>query len=228
MIRNLKPLLAAALVLTALGAIAAGAHAAEEFHCSVNPCRVTAKPDGTGKTAHQVFVIENETTTESVSFTCESLSGEGEVSGLSVTAITLTTLAYKGCTANSSTGMVVSMNGCDYNSKAAGGKTDSAKFKIECPAGKKVEFAFNGCIISVAGGFESPGVGYATIGEPSSREGTITVNHVTIPAAQITATGTKAQCLINTAQALTATYTTGNTLITGENTSGTMANVWFE
>ncbi len=78
MIRNLKVLFAAALAPTALGAIAASAQGADEFHCSVEPCRGTLKPDGTGKTAHQVFVVENEAKTESVSLHAKNPLAKGK------------------------------------------------------------------------------------------------------------------------------------------------------
>ena len=79
MIRNLRVLFAAALALTALGAITASAHAADEFHCSVSICGIRGKlsTDGTGAEAHHVFIVENAAKTESVSFTCESLRGTG-------------------------------------------------------------------------------------------------------------------------------------------------------
>ncbi len=80
MIRNLKALLVAALALTALGAIATSAHAADEFHCSVTPCRGTLATDGGAKNAHHVFIVENEATSKSVSFTCESLRGTSKTS----------------------------------------------------------------------------------------------------------------------------------------------------
>jgi hypothetical protein len=68
MIRNLKILLAAAMALAALEAISASGAQAAEFHCTVEPCRVTLKPDGTGKTAHHVLVVRKGEA--SGSFTC--------------------------------------------------------------------------------------------------------------------------------------------------------------
>jgi len=226
MIRNLKILFAAALTLSALGAMASSAHAVEEFHCSVNPCHGTLKPDGTGKTSHHVFIVENELTTESVSFTCESLSGESFSVGF--TEITLEHLAYKNCTANGSAGVTVVMNGCDYSMDTVGGRVDSALARVSCPAAVKIEIKYNGCVISVLGAFESFGIGYTTVGTSPTREVTVTVNHVRVPSSVISATGTKAQCLINPAQRLVGTYTTGNTLVTGETFAGVMADAWYE
>src|ERR1044071_4586469 len=74
MIRNLKVLIAAALALAAFGALGAAGAQAAEFHCSVEPCRYTLKPDGTGKTAHHVFrIVKGET---SGAVICTTLSGE--------------------------------------------------------------------------------------------------------------------------------------------------------
>jgi hypothetical protein len=228
MIRNLKVLLVAAMALTALGAIAASAHAADEFHCSVAPCKGTLHTDGTEKTAHHVFILENEATTESVSFTCESLTGEGESATKTFTEITFTNLKYSNCTVNGSIGLTVDTNGCTYTFKAAGGTTDGAKVKVGCPEGKTIDVTYNGCTVHIKGGFESTGVGYHTSGVAPSRELTATVNHVVIPAAQISAVPSKAACLITPDQPLIGTYTTGNTLVTGETPAGVMAEAWYE
>lgn len=76
MSRNLRILLVVVSALVVSGAHSIAAQGADEFHCSVSPCRGTLRPDGTGKTAHQVFVAENEAKTESVSFTCEKPFGQ--------------------------------------------------------------------------------------------------------------------------------------------------------
>jgi len=228
MIRNLKILFSVALALGAFGATAAGAHAADEFHCSVNPCRGTLKPDGAGKSAHQVWILENEATTESLSMTCEGMTGESEAVGNVFVELTLFNVAYQNCTANGAVGILVFMNGCDYKFGSAGGRADEAKVKLECPTGKKVEIKFGTCVISISGGFESSGVGYTTIGTSPTREVTITVNHAIIPASNITVSGTKAACLINHEQSLFATNTTGNVILTGETPAGVMADAWYE
>jgi len=227
MIRNLKVLLAAALALTALGAIAASAHAADEFNCSATPCRGTLKPDGTGKTAHHVFIVENTAKTESVSFTCETLSGEGSIATSPATQVTAENLNYANCTANGSSGVVVDMNGCTYSFKALNGTTDGAEVTVACPTGKQIEITYNGCVMDVKGGFSATGIGYSTVGVSPNREITATTSNVVIPEAQIKATGTKAQCLINPEQALLGTYTTGNTLVTGETAGGEMKDAWY-
>ena len=230
MIRNLKVLLAAALALTALGAIAASAHAADEFHCSVAPCRGTLHQDGTKKESHHVFIVENEATTESLSFTCQELTGEGEMAAKTATEITLTNLNYHEatCTVNGAEGVKVLMNGCDYKFFSAGGTTDAANVTVTCPSETVIVIRFNNekCNATIKGGFTSSGIGYQTA---AGRELTATVNHVVIPAATIKLDGkTKENCLINPEQTLIGTYTTGNTLVTGETTAGVMAEAWYE
>ena len=231
MIRNLKVLLAAALALTAFGALGvAGAHAEDAFHCNLNPCRGTLLPDGTGATAHHVFIIENEATTESVSFTCASLSGEGELVGNEAAELTVKNLAYNSCKANGSAGVTVKMNTCDYLFTGAGGRTDEAEVHVSCTTpGDTITIEYNGCIVHI-GELRAKGIGYKNEGSPGSRVVTATVNHVTIPANKITITGTKAQCLINPSQPLVGTYTTGNTLVTGEENKSpfNMADAWYE
>ncbi len=229
MSRKIKHSLAVALALVAFGAITASAHAADEFHCSVSPCRLTAQPDGTGKSAHHVIIIETATTDQSLVITCETLRGHIEVVGLfGHTLFFFTAAFYDNCTVNGSAGVEVAMNGCEYKFNAAGGTTDAANLAVVCPSGKKIEFKYNGCTMTISGGFESSGVGYTTVGTTPTREITVTINHVTIPSANIKADGTKAQCLIDPEQSLTGTYTTGNTRFTGETTAGVMADAWYE
>jgi len=228
MSHHFKVLLAAMLVLPVGGVAAVNVQAADDFHCSVSPCRVTLKLDGTGKTAHQVYVVENESTTETVSFTCESLRGEAEAKGNAATELTITNVAYDNCTINGSAGVVIDANGCSYVFRSLNGTTDEAEGRLECPTGKKTEVTYNGCVLMLAGGFGSKGFGYQTVGASPNREVTATVNHVTAPASQVTFVGTHAQCLINPEQKTVITYITGNTLLTGESTAGAMADAWYE
>lgn len=235
MIRNLKVLLAAALALTALGAIAASAHAADEFHCSVNPCRLTLKTDGTGATAHQVFVVENAAKTESASFTCESLRGEAEFSGTVTNDITLgwtvgTTdrEAYDNCKINGSPGVVWHMNSCKYTlTGGAGGRTEpgTAEVHILCNAGDVIEMTLpsSTCVFRI-GPQTLSGVGYHNVGTSPNREITVTTNLAGIV---VTATA-GCSVIINPNQTLIGTRTTGNFLITGETPAGVMADAWFE
>jgi hypothetical protein len=247
MIRNLKVLFAAAMALTAFGAIAANAHAAEEFHCSVEPCRARTTTDGTGATAHHVFIVENAAKTESVSFTCESFRGEARTAVKNTTELTFawpnTTLrpnhdreAYDNCKVNGSPGVEVHMNTCEYKFKSAGGSTGTAHVSVVCPGTAKIEIRIPTGGIFTIGSQELNGIGYHTIGTSPNRETTVTANVTNIVT---TCDGTKATCLIDPAQTLTGTYTTGNTIVTAEedlteaeeiteHKTPVMADGWFE
>lgn len=230
MIRNLKALFAAALALAAIGAVSGAAAAqAAEFHCSAtSPCRGTLKPDGTGATAHHVFVVETANTSNSVSFTCAELKGEGTIATSTVTEVTAENLEYPtaGCKVNGSSGVTVDMNGCKYKF------TNTGKVSVTgCTnAAKAIEITITGgCVFSIP---ESKvqslaGIGYHTSGVAPSREVTVEVNHVTIEG--ITANAT-CEPLIGAGHTtgLVGTYTTGNTLVTGETQAGVMAEAWFE
>jgi hypothetical protein len=232
MSRKLKALVAAALALVVVGAVAGGAQGADEFHCSVSPCRATTKTDGTGTTAHQVLVIENAAKTESVSFTCESFRADAELSETTSeirTTFTNEREAYDNCTVNGTPGVIIHMNTCAYAFRGgAAAREDKGEIHVECTkAGDKIETTLpSGCVMT-AGPQTLSGVGYHNIGEAgkTTTEATVTAN---IPGVAVTADGTKATCGINPAQTLTGTYTTANTIVTGETPAGTMANIWFE
>jgi hypothetical protein len=232
MTRNLKALIATALALTAFGAFSAsGAQAADEFHCSVSPCKLTAKQDGTGATAHQVFIVENAAKTESVSFTCHALSADAEFSGNTTTELTLTNLQYTTCTVNGAPGVTWDMNNCHYTltrgsaGNAAAGTTDGAETHLDCPGLNKVRITIPeiGCTFEI-GSQVLTGVGYHTVGTSPNREITVTTKNATVAGV----TG-NAACnpLMNTGQAMTGTWTTGNMVLTGEDAEGEMADAWF-
>ena len=256
MIRNLKILFAAALALTALGAIAASAQAADEFHCSVTPCRLTLKTDGTGATAHHVFIVENLTTTESVSFTCESLRGEAEFSGNTTKEIRLAwpntvskpnndREAYDNCKVNGSVGVIVHMRSCEYRftagatGNAAAGRSDEAEVHVICETvGDTIEITIpnSTCVFTIhpqtlggggtgVNGFPKGGIGYHTEGVAPNREVTVTAN---VHEITVTKDGDCSALFPGNPATLIGTYTTGNTLVTGETTAGVMAEAWFE
>ena len=220
MIRNLKVLLAAALALAAVGAISASAAQAAEFHCSVEPCRYRATPDGTGSTAHHVFIVENSTTTESVSFTCAQITGEGTSATKTATSVTLENITYPsaGCKVNGSTGVTVVMNGCKYKFTNTGTVTITG-----CEAGKSIEVKITGCTFTIGEQGPLNGITYHTVNTP--REVTVSTD---VHPIVVTADGPKASCLINPSQTLIGTYTTGNTIVTGETTGEKMEESWFE
>jgi hypothetical protein len=227
MIRNLKVLIAAALALSAFGAFtAAGAQAAHEFHCSVSPCTLTAKQDGTSTTAHQVFIVENAAKTEQVSFTCHEISGHGELVGNTKNEITATNIQHKICTVNGSPGVLVDMNECDYKfTGGIAGTTDGAEVHVECPVGKKIQVTIPeiGCTFEI-GPQTLSGIGYHNLGSPGSREVTLTAKTTT----NIAVTRNANCAALIKSEALIGTYTTGNVIVTGETTvGGVMADTWF-
>jgi len=243
MIRNLKVLLAAALALTAFGAIAASAHAADEFHCSaasITECRGNVKADGTGTTAHHVFIVENAAKTESVSFTCTSLGGTAEFISATDVSLTWSTAtgedrtAYKECKVNGSPGVVVHMNGCTYTfTGGAGGTTEpgTAQVHILCPTGQVIEVTLpspSTCVFRIAAQ-TLDGIGYHNIGSGATREVTVTatVNGTGERRIAVT-TGGNCEAFIKPGQELTGTYTTGNTIVTAQTAAGAMLEGWFE
>jgi len=233
MIRNLKVLLLAALAVAAFGALnATGAQAAEEFHCSVNPCRFRLNPDGTGTTSHHVFVIHN-SAAESASVTCKKLTGEGTLAALASTDVTLTNLAYSECNISGEPADV-EMNGCEYtftSANGAPGNATGAQVHVLCSGAKHIEIKVTNAAKEVLCTFEvtpqtATGIRYTNI--TSKTEVTATAN-TTALAVENTG-GTKAKCLLDpTKTPLTGNYTTGNTIITGETDPGeVMASAWWE
>jgi len=229
MIRNLKVLFAAALALAAIGAVSASGAQAANFHCNTTNCRYTLRADGTGTTAHHVFIVETSNTSNSVSFTCAELKGEGTTAAETVSEVTVEKLEYPeaGCKVNGSPGVKVDMNGCKYVFKSVGtvsvtGCTNAAK---------AIEVTITGgCVFSIPEASVSnlTGIVYHTIGTTPNREVTVETNHVTING--ITNNGAPCDALIGAGHSsgLVGTYTTGNTIVTGETSAGVMKDAWFE
>ena len=222
--RNFKILLAAAMAIAAISAVSATAAQAANFHCSVEPCRFRARQDGTGKTAHQVFIVENTANppTESVSFTCEEITGEGSNATKTSEKLTLENINYnkEKCTVNGSAGVEVVMNGCKYEFSAAG----TVKI-VGCATGKKIEVKISGCVFTIGEQGPLSKITYHNIGTGATREATVEVN---VSPIVVTADGTTATCKINPNQTLVGTYTTGNAIATAETTAGVMAEGWWE
>jgi hypothetical protein len=212
MIRDLKVLVAAVLALVAAGALGASGAQAAEFHCSVEPCRYTLKPDGTGKTAHQVFrIVKGET---SGVVTCTTLSGEG-VAAKTTTEVTFTTLRYELCTVAGSPASL-RINGCHYLFSASGQLT-------LCPAGKEIEFESGGCLVKIAAQGPLSGVSYTNISGKTQTTISIAVNGIkgTVSAGCAGAFGF-------TGAFTEGEYSTGNTILSGETEAGVAATVWWE
>lgn len=214
MIRNLKVLVGAAMALLAIGAAGASGAQAAEFHCSVTPCVLTPKADGTAKNSHHVIIIKQGAV--SAATTCDSITGNATFEGKTTKEITFKEIQYDGCTINGAAS-VVNMNGCDYLF------TSTGEMHLKCPAGKKIEHVVTetGCTIST-GEQTLNGVSFKTVGSPT--EITMSFNVLNIAA---TANNKCGGIKINEG-AVTDEYTTGNTLLTGENEAGVMAEAWYE
>jgi hypothetical protein len=217
---RLKTLMAAAIALVALGVGTSTAQAAE-FHCSVQPCRYTMKTDGTGKTGHNVLILESLGTTESVSLTCNEISGSAVSATKTTSQLTVENIAYTGCTVNGSAGVEFVMNSCDYRFASSG--TMSI---VGCNAGKKIEIKLAaGGVYTIGEQGPLAGVTYHTIGTTPNRETTAsTDSHGSVTNCD----GTLAQCLANPGAIVQFTYTTGNIIFKGESEGGVMADQWFE
>jgi hypothetical protein len=232
MIRNLKVLLAAAMALTAFGALSATAHAVEQFHCSVKPCTMTLNPDGAGATSHHVFIVKN-AAKESGSFTCESLSGDATLEATTSEEITTTGLTYNTCKINGVTKFNVRMNSCDYLfTSPEGAAALGATVHIQCPGASHIELenTGTGCIFEVtpqtARGAFYHNIG--TAGNPATTEVTVEAR---VPSIEVEVGKVGTGCVPKAAvgDKLTGEYTTGNTLATAEkdNANKEMVEAWW-
>jgi hypothetical protein len=230
MIRNLKILIAVAMALVAFGAISVSGAQAAEFHCSVEPCTVTVKPDGTpglaGKTAHSVFIVKQGAV--SVSTTCQQVSGDSTSASKTFKTLTLGQLVYSGCDVAGGAS-TVKMNGCEYHIVSPGVAPHDATMQIKCPAGKVIEeeVPATGCLITIG----STGILGGGLKFHDAETGGIKKELIT---AETTVNGIPVTIVTNTCPgglvkgAATGEITTWNFELTGETTSGVMANVWWE
>ena len=237
MIRNLKVLLGAAMVLAAFGAVTASvaqAHTPAEFHCHVEPCAATLEADGTEATAHHVLAIKN-SVGESVSFTCTKLEGIATSATKTPTSVEVTNLVYTHYTV-AGQASIIRMNGCKYSYTAVGMVTITG-----CIAGKKIEMEIvsTGCIMTVKEQVVS-GIKFHNIGTtatPPAASNTHVTAEAKVPNIGIEWDGTTAQCLFDvTKTPIVGEYTTGNTTVTGFNDpfgtpadqhGGTRADIWW-
>jgi hypothetical protein len=224
MIRNLKILFAAAMALAAFGAVSAsGAQAANEFHCSTKPCTLTIKPDGTGATAHQVFIVKQGA--NSLSTTCKEVSGHATIEQEAVSSARFTNIKYTGCNIAGSAS-VVEMNGCEYNFISSG--VQKATVTVICPEGKSIEIKTTEgpvCIIKVGSQGPLAGIKFHDAETEGIKKQILTAE-VDVVGLSGTVNG---GCTGLKEGAVTGEYTTGNVEITGEtDPGGVMKNVWFE
>jgi len=221
MIRRLRIAILAAMALTALGAVGSPGAQAAEFHCSVQPCTWTILPDGAvpSKISHHVFVVRN-SIGETVSTTCNQLTGQATTATKTATTLTFTNLAYDGCIAFGEP-YEVKFNGCDYT------LTSHGQFGVTCPEGKTIEKITPGCVKTIGTFSHLAGVTFTNTGTSPNRQITVSISVKGIP---VTAHGTKAGCGFDPNKVpITAEYTTGNILLTAEtDPGGVMADGWWE
>jgi hypothetical protein len=218
MIRNLKILTFAAIAVTVISAVSASSAQAAEFHCSVEPCRLTLKPDGPvpSLTAHQNFRF-NSPKGDSIEFTCRSVSGEATQSAKTSTEITLTNIEYQNC-ASGGFFTAVKMNGCDYLFTSAG------QMSIECPVGQKIEWFTFKCVVTIGPQGPLNGVKFHDAGFTKSE---ITVENLV---KGIKGTIDESPTCLVAQGASEAESKTANSILTAEtdNAEIVMANAWWE
>ena len=226
--RNLKILLAAAMALSALGAIgASGAQAANEFHCSVEPCTVTIKPDGLvpSKTSHHSTVLTQGAV--SVALTCNQLTGEATSNAKTFKTLTFFNLAYHGCNVAGSPSEI-KMNGCTYTFTATG--LNTASMTVTCPAGKKIERVepITGCAISIGSQAALPGIKFHDPKTGGIAKTELTVEISVTFENEVTVNNKCGGFGLKEGAAIFH-YTTGNIELTGEtHPGGVHASLWFE
>jgi len=222
MIRNLKVLIAAGMALAAFGVMGASASQAAEFHCNTKPCTATLKPDGTGKTAHHVFIVKKGAV--SGSFTCNEISGEATLETETATTVEFNkNLKYSGCSIAGST-VEVHMNGCSYSFTSHGAVT------VICPPGKQIELTIGiprRCTVDIPAQGPLNGITYHNLGENTE----LTVSTL-VQGISGTATDNEVEGCLKTVgfsgSFTEAEYTTGNTIVTGEtDPGGVHKNVWW-
>jgi hypothetical protein len=215
--RNLKVMALAAIALAALGVLAVSGAQAAEFHCSVEPCRYTLKPDGAGKTAHHVFAAKRGA--EVIVVTCETSEGEATSSNPTSKELTFTRLGFFPCTL-SGVPASIRVNGCEYVYSSAGELT------IKCAGGKGIEFSTASCTVRIEPQGPLPGIKYHDAGATKSE---LTLE-TSISGLKGEIIGTEAGCAIKPGSFSEGEYRTGNAIITAEtdNAEAKMANVWWE
>lgn len=203
-----------ALVLTALGTLGASstqAHTQAQFHCDRESCVGTVKSDGSSTTAHHVFVLLNNVG-ESVSITCNTLSGEGSLISQTANELTVSQVQYSGCKFGGYPAEV-RMNSCKYRFTASGEVTIEG-----CQAGKSIEVEVpeTKCIVTIAAQGPLKGITYHSIGEKVKDTTEVTAS-AKVAGIAVTLDGSSGQCIIDPSKTPIKTeYTTGNTIISPE------------
>jgi hypothetical protein len=220
MIRNLRILALVGMAMAAFAAYSAPGAQAAEFHCSVEPCRYTVKPDGAPGTTHQVFWVRN-SGGEAVVFTCQQLTGVATTAGKTASELTVSSLGFGlPCYVNGTPGAAISLNGCHFTYGASG------TFSIKgCLGGGGFELTLAGCALKVPEQGPINGVKFHNVGEEPK-----TTTEITGEVSGMTLAGSVTQqCGMDlTKTPITVEYKTGNFLVTSEtDPGGVMANAWW-
>jgi hypothetical protein len=197
MSRKLKVLLLTTIAMAAMAAFTvASAYAGTEFeNPSSGNTRITSTPDGTGKTAHHLI------DTPAGSITCSTANLVGTISKAK-SAPQVLEFEYANCT-YLGVSTTVAANGCFYVLGAEGNGS------FVCSNGQDIEFEAAGCTVKIHGQAVE-GFGYTNIN--SGTELTLTMSIKSIR-------GTAAGCAWGNGPFTTGEYTTGNTILTGEEDS---------
>ena len=231
MIRNLKVLLLAALAVTAFGALASAAQAAQ-FTAPGAAAGATTNgdpvKDGTGKTSHHVFIVGNTAGSSTVSFTCEEILGAGHIIGPANAIVTLKP-EYKGCT-TSGQAVTVTNTGCIFEFNAGGAVTvanDTGKVCKHGAGNAPIDVEFTGCKVEV-GAQALTGVKYHNLDAAGTTVGSGLGTKVTVEpvVSGITYNAAGANCPYGTTS--NGSYTTGNTIVTGTRPAGTVVEVRWD
>jgi len=201
MTSKLKVLLLATMAMTAMTAFSVAS--AQAFTKFTNPeggnTTITSTPDSTGRTAHHVF------DTPAGAITCSTADFKGTTSASETTEETIT-FEYTNCTFDS-LGTTLQPNGCDYVFHVNGA------VDIKCSTGSEISYAVESCRIKIpaqtglSGASGTAGITYTNIN--SSTEITATASVVSIH-------GTASGCPSGNGVFTNGEYTTGNTILTGE------------
>jgi hypothetical protein len=219
MIRGLKILTGVALAVAAFGAISASGAQAAKFHCSVSPCRLTLRPDGTGTTAHHVLIIKKGPF--SASFTCKKLEGEAVLEVKEATSAKFNNIAYKECSVAGSAS-TIDTAGCGYKIFS-----ESEQVNLECESGKDIQITVGPCTITIQGQILT-GVRSHNIGKESETTTEITTEVLLKGISGSVGASCKGVLGFENEAFTEGEYTTGNTIVTGETSpGGVMANTWW-
>jgi hypothetical protein len=202
--RILKALLLASMVVAAMSAFSIAS--AQAFTKFTNPnggnTTIVSTPDGTGKTAHHVTV------TPAGSITCSTVDFHGTTSVVESEVTTLTPICTNATFAG--IGTTIAQHECDYSFHING------SVDIKCPVGHDITWEAAGCKITILpqDGLSGPsgvaGVVYHNI--TSSTEITFSMSLVSIH-------GEASGCASGNGTFTNGEYTTGNTILTGEEDS---------